>query len=614
VVGFRQNWVSITVHVIALCTIGAAFAQAPFVLPDTITDLGGALTPETRTKIATILRESNALTVSRQFFGFGVVVDRVPDSVITGNRLRDYADLQREDLGRDDHRQHVLFVVWISPQHWSFQISYDPVIPERSRLSRNEISRIVNEIQSRFRAKGPNEAVLAGTMLLAADLSGVNFGDPPSEAHGGKLWTETLLSAVVFGLILALISVRHRRAKAAGQKAISMGKILAALYYMTCLVFWGLFLSAPFRFGREFTDVFRSWIRDLPPPTADPVLNFLIYAVFVIIGICLVPGIIGVGLYLIGITLALAFFFGLFVQPLIALARVSITGAIVAGIIGVLPVVWLFRKYRVPIARAFWRIAEPVYGIFFDWWLTPLLRRRKEQRMVDDLNKKRRQCELIVVQLQSQDPDAVADLGQMSLSSDTWLERVIERFHDRDRQKSMVERTRLITLAKQYFSEYRAMLEAQDELSLAGQDARIRRMRREKEELALRNDIDGLREDAVGRNELRALDREKEKLTKQHEIDQLKGKMNGDDGPYRQAMREKRAKRLVDIEDNLFESLEHPVSTEVEAKLLYKKLRQKIDRHSDLSDPDKDELQARLKQRFSQYFKTASSTPIFEED
>jgi hypothetical protein len=94
VVGFGNKWIRITVHVIALCTIGATFAQAPFVLPDTITDLGSVLTPETRTKIATILRESNASTVSRQFFGLGVVVDRVPESIIKGGpsaRLRRFA-------------------------------------------------------------------------------------------------------------------------------------------------------------------------------------------------------------------------------------------------------------------------------------------------------------------------------------------------------------------------------------------------------------------------------------------------------------------------------------------------------------------------------------------
>jgi hypothetical protein len=452
-------------------------------------------------------------------------------------------------------------------------------------------------------------------MLLAADLSGMNFGAPPSVPHGGRLWTQALISVVFLSLVLVLVSARHRAAKAAGRKALSVGKVLGALYYAAALVFWGLFISAPFRFGREFTDVFTSWLRDLPPPTTDPVLNFLIYAFFIIIGICLVPGIIGVGLYLIGIALALAFFFGLFVQPLMALSRMSITGAIVAGIVGLLPILWLLRKYRIPIGRGFWRIAEPVYGIFFDWWLTPVLRRRKEKRMVDDLNKKRSEVEAVVLRLQREYPQAVPEFGGGSLTYDTWLERVIERFHDRDRQKSIAERTRLIDLATRYFTEYRAMIDAHDELTLADQDAAIRRLERLKKQLALQNDIADLQHTATIGKEVRDIEQETTILTKQYERDQAKRKMaGGQGGPYQQGMNDKRERRLVDIEDDLFEALEHPMNTEVEAKLLYEKLRQKIDRHSDLSETDKDDLQARLKQRFTQYFKTASSTPIFEED
>lgn len=235
---------------------------------------------------------------------------------------------------------------------------------------------------------------------------------------------------------------------------------------------------------------------------------------------------------------------------------------------------------------------------------------------MNELEKKRRQCELIVVKLQEQDPHALAGLGQITMNSDTWLERVIERFHDRDRQKSISERTRLITLAKQYFSEYRAMLDAKDVLSLADRDARIRRMEREKQELTLQNEIGDLRDEGTSRSELRALDREREKLTREHDIQQLRRKIGGraEDGPYRQAMNEKKARRLMDIEDRLFESLEHPVSTDMEARLLYKQLQKKIDRHPELSDDEKDELLERLERRWKQTFGRASSTPIFEEE
>jgi hypothetical protein len=293
-------------------------------------------------------------------------------------------------------------------------------------------------------------------------------------------------------------------------------------------------------------------------------------------------------------------------MPLISLAHVSVGGAIVAGIAGSLPIAWLVRKYRSPLARICLRVLEPAYGMFFDWWLTPLLKRRKEKRIMDELRNKRSQCEAVVLRLRADYPEAVVDM-ELSTDSDTWLERMIERFHDRDRQKSIEERTKLIATARRYFSEYRAMLDAQDELSLAGRDAGIRRLKRQKEELELQHDIADLQE-------LRPVDRETQMLTKRYALEQLKRKAGGgEDGAYKQGMKDKKARRLTDIEDHLFESLEHPIQTEVDARVLYKQLRQKIDRHPELSDTDKDELQARLRERFTQLFKTASSTRIFEE-
>ena len=349
--------------------------------------------------------------------------------------------------------------------------------------------------------------------------------------------------------------------------------------------------------------------------TGDPVGTFLIHTALVIVGLLLLPGVIGSVLYLLATLLALAFVaFG--ISLLAELARVSAIGAMVAFIIGAVPFIWFVRSHRTGISKTFWRVAEPVYAIFFDWWLTPLVRRRKDERMMDDIENKRRQCELIVVKLQEQDPHALGDLGKVALHSDTLLERVIERFHDRDRQKSVAERTKLIGLARQYFNEYKAMLDAKDELSLATQDARIRHLKRDKEETELKRDLDYLTSDAAAGKELRALEQKRDKLTKEHEIRQLEHKLGGgaDEGPYRQAMNDKKARRLVDIQDHLFESLEHPVSTDMEARLLYKQLRKKIDRHPELSDEEKDELLERLERRWKQSYGRASATPIFEED
>lgn len=399
------------------------------------------------------------------------------------------------------------------------------------------------------------------------------------------------------------------------------------LYYTICVFVWITYLG--------FAPLYRAGVIHITPKDLqeiaigffssfhDPVLRVLVYILVGALALALVPGFLIVGFWLVVITLAIsitASLLMLFVWGLILLAKVSMTGTIVAAVVGGMVLYFVLRAIGRWLLPPVWRFAKPVvealYGIFCDWWVTPLLRRRKERRIMNELERKRRQCELIVVKLQAQDPQALSDLGRVELHSDTWLERVIERFHDRDRQKNIVERTKLITLAKQYFSEYRAMLDAKDELTLASRDARIRRMKRDKEELTLEMEVGELREDAASRKELRGLDREREKLTKQYDIDLLKRKMSGggDESPYRQAMKDKRARRLVDIQDHLFESLEHPVSTDMEARVLKKQLQKKIDRHPDLSDDEKDELLERLERRWEQTFGKSSSTSIFEED
>jgi hypothetical protein len=398
-------------------------------------------------------------------------------------------------------------------------------------------------------------------------------------------------------------------------------------YYSICVLIWAAYLGFE---PLNYAGVIHLTVADLAAVAteffasfSDPVLRVIVYILVGALAVALVPGFIVVGFWLLVIALSIGIFsslIALFVTVLVMLAKVSVTGTIVAAVIGGVVLFFTLRALGRWLLPHAWRFAKPVvetlYGIFLDWWLTPLLRRRKERRIVNELENKRRQCELIVVKLQEQDPQALSGLSQVGMNSDTWLERVLERFHDRDRQKSMAERTKLITLAKQYFGEYRAMLEAKDELSLANRDAGIRRMEREKKELTLQNEIGDLRDDAATRNELRGLDREKDRLTKRYEIDQLKKKMNGerDDGPYREAMNDKKARRLVDIQDHLFESLEHPVSTDMEARLLYKQLQKKIDRHPELSDNEKDELLERLERRWKQTFGKASATPIFEEE
>lgn len=365
--------------------------------------------------------------------------------------------------------------------------------------------------------------------------------------------------------------MRHRAAQGT-EASETEGKLFGAAYMATCIALWIAYFYGSFLYERNGHRSLTGFTDELTrtPLTGDSVLDFLIWACVVLVAVALVPGFIGVGLYLLAISLGLAFFLALVVTPLISLAAVSPTGALIAAVIVCPGLYWLFKTYGPIVKQKLRPVLEPIYGTFFDWWLTPYLRRKKEKRQMDDLHRKRMECEALVLKLQSQDPAAVADI-QFSSGSDSWLERVIERFHDRDRQKSIAERTRLLEQATKHFTEYKAMLMAYHELTRAGRDARIRELERDKKEL-------GLAEDIADIKELRGLQREKERLTQQHELEQLRQKISGGpkESPYQQGMKDKKARRLVDIEDQLFEALEHPILTEVEARLLYKKLRQKI--------------------------------------
>lgn len=488
----------------ALSTIGIVLAQSHSdVAPETISDFGNVLTPETRTKIAAILHDSNTLTRDQSFV-FAVAVDRVPGSMATPERVHAYADAQMGGLGSASILNHILFVMWVSPVKSVFWISYDREIAGRSSLFlyQRRLQRIINEVHSKLDDHDTDGAVLAGTELLATELTGVSFGQAQPLPHGSHFWQWLFLGSGSLIALLALVSYRHRRANKAGRKTISAGTIIQPLYFLSCIGFWAFAFIAHSVYGRDFKDLITNWFVALPPPTGDPVLNFIIYAIFVVAGICLIWGIIVVGLYLAGIALALAFFLALFVEPLIALSKVSLTGAILAGIIGSLPVVWLVRKYRVQITSVFWRVAEPVYGIFFDWWLTPILMRGKEKKIMDDVLEKRERYEAIVSKIQSECPGEVGDIS-ISLGYKVWISSALERFIARQKGKNFAEQIRLLTLAKQYYSEYAAALEAKDTFTRVqrgdtskerDEEAELRGLGRQKQKLTLQREIADLQE------------------------------------------------------------------------------------------------------------------------
>ena len=123
-------------------------------------------------------------------------------------------------------------------------------------------------------------------------------------------------------------AVLERSARRRGRE-LKESKAAAMLYTLACIGAWGVYFYVSFLSSRNQRALDGVWTEITQISLAgDPVLNFLMWAIVVLVAAALIPGFIGVGLYLIGITLGLAFFLALVVQPLIALARVSISAGV----------------------------------------------------------------------------------------------------------------------------------------------------------------------------------------------------------------------------------------------------------------------------------------------
>lgn len=118
---------------------------------------------------------------------------------------------------------------------------------------------------------------------------------------------------------------------------IQFRKILGFTYWALVASFWIWNIFICFQDNpQQAANVTITTLEQFWSPTNDPVLNFFIDTVLVVVGIALVPGIIVsgliLGLIIIGIVIAVYIAIGL-----VALAEVSATGAIVsASIIGVI--------------------------------------------------------------------------------------------------------------------------------------------------------------------------------------------------------------------------------------------------------------------------------------
>lgn len=116
------------------------------------------------------------------------------------------------------------------------------------------------------------------------------------------------------------------------------GSVLAWLYCGSIILFWLLFLYDGFT-GRNPGATFIGIIRPFWSPTNDPVLNFLIDAVIVVLGLAIGVGILVTGFFLLIVLLVLS----LSIWFLSWLASISITGAILSASIVIGTIILIVR-------------------------------------------------------------------------------------------------------------------------------------------------------------------------------------------------------------------------------------------------------------------------------
>ena len=226
---------------------------------------------------------------------------------------------------------------------------------------------------------------------------------------------------------------------------------------------------------------------------ADPVLRLICQIIA-----CAVIGVAGLSAFL-GALIWLAFVFALLIVWVIYdravwLYHLSPTGAAVVIGLGALVVFGMIMNYRAGIARVFRWIGSFVYGLLFDWWFTPILVRGRERRIMRDVDDKREQFEASIERLKAECPE-VQDIP-LSIGPADWLSHVAERFRVRQTEKTIAQKTSLLAQTRIFFEQYRAALDAEDNLKRArpsykekDEEEDLRKLERQKRKLALEMEI-----------------------------------------------------------------------------------------------------------------------------
>lgn len=239
--------------------------------------------------------------------------------------------------------------------------------------------------------------------------------------------------------------------------------LLRAFYWTFCVGCWALLLL-----GR-WPAIVRYFLSVVSSKT-DPVLSWLIFIGGLLTALCLLPGVFAVSLFFAAIAAGVLVVV-VYLIVIVKLSAMSPTGFVLAAILAIVPPflgvrLWLrYVRLRLKIKRLLQRVTDAVFGIFFEWWLTPILLRRKEKRIMDDVKQKRERYEEAVMKLRRECPQ-IADIP-ISIAPETWLANVAERFRQRQMEKTFQAQTRMLEQVKMFFSEFRAALDAQDNLGRA---------------------------------------------------------------------------------------------------------------------------------------------------
>jgi hypothetical protein len=274
-----------------------------------------------------------------------------------------------------------------------------------------------------------------------------------------------------------------------------------------CVGVWVLFFYLGFGVYRNpdlAMHAVLEWISGLTSLTHDPVLNFLIGAVLVIVGLCLSIGVIVVGLWLLVGGMALGVL-ATILAGLASLSQVSTTGAIVALLVVGTALFFLLRWIGRRIKPFLLRAAEPLFGIFFEWWIQPLWLRRKGRRLMGKIEASKEALAVGYQKLQLQHPEIAS--VPLANTYDGWLSQAYQRFQTRQLGKTFAEQGKaveqqknLFERVKQLYTEFAAAADAYDDvkhlenrLQEKREEEEIRRYDRKKRLLSLKKEIKDLK-------------------------------------------------------------------------------------------------------------------------